>query len=48
MFGKTTRSSRGTSSIVLKPSLLALISSIPIPTTKSVVIFPASEQLPLD
>ena len=29
MFGKTTMSSRGTSSIVLKPSLLALISSIP-------------------
>src|SRR5688572_21627246 len=42
MFGKTTMSSRGTSSIVLKPSLLVL-DCIPVSTTESVVVFPAGD-----
>jgi hypothetical protein len=47
MFGKTTMSSRGTSSNVLNASLLLLV-SIPVPTTKSVPVFPFPPRLPLD
>ena len=40
MFGKTTRSSRGTSSIVLKPSTPCAGSDIPVPTTEKCSVIP--------